>query len=109
MFLRRRKKSCLTLSPIDDTGDLTQPVSEEIHNLEIPLIKRRRPTLEGAQRWLRKEINAPWMRNTTKGSGQLRPDMASSRSSPVSFDGHSQNPSTVSSTEIFRFGITRRR
>jgi hypothetical protein len=97
----------------DRTEDPTQSCPEATHSLEIPLIKRRRPTLESAQLWLRKEVNTPWTRTLTKGE-RLRPGMASSPSSAgsaTSSDNHSNNPvpSIVPSTEIFRFGMSGRK
>jgi len=72
----------------------------------------RRPTLETAQRWLRKEVRPPWVYNPTDSDrdvgnvGAVR-DLSRGTMSNDDRDGQSL-PSVVSSTEMFMIGRPRK-
>lgn len=73
--------------------------------------RARRPTLEKAKRWLRKEIKPPWsLRDETHDRESTDSSQSGSDSTASSEKqrGKKSVPSTVSSTEIFRYGIPRR-
>lgn len=68
----------------------------------------RRPTLETAQRWLRKEVRAPWPYKlaTSDQKSHTRParDRSHGASSLIEERDRQSLPSVVSSTEMFTFG-----
>jgi tetratricopeptide (TPR) repeat protein len=65
--------------------------------------RSRRPTLEKAQRWLRKEVRPPWP--VSKQASQKRPARDQSSGALSNDDRDVQSlPSVVSSTEMFTFG-----
>jgi hypothetical protein len=108
-------------SSVSDTMTIRQAVSPEVATTEEdekPVVDRerpsgsRRPTLDTAQRWLRKEVRPPWAHDLADSgrdtvSAKAARDRSRGAMSDDKQDGRSL-PSVVSSTEMFAIGRPRK-
>jgi hypothetical protein len=118
---RRPSVSATIGSSISETTTIRQNVHPEQTILERDQsftadrerpLGSRRPTLEAAQRWLRKEVRPPWAYDSTDVDGNIGDARAvrnRSRGAVSNDDRDGQSlPSVVSSTEMFMIGRPRK-